>query len=216
MTAQCENAAAGTPDVAQQHLQDRRRPDDLNALGVLRPADGVADARRSFPAQTRCKSLRQLREKLFAEHRSAAPPTPACSARSAACSTWKTQRGCCRVGSPRTSASLRFAAAIFAVAAARGVMPSWSGRSLIRSTLRTARSRDRTVSFQRSSRRRSRRGLRYHGIFAEDRGRIGVVQDILVELLVVFQNVVDQTRPGRECQSRPAVAPRCPPSRTCA
>ena len=45
MSAQRVHAAAGTPDVAEQQLQHRRRADDLCAEGVLRPADGIDDRR---------------------------------------------------------------------------------------------------------------------------------------------------------------------------
>jgi hypothetical protein len=37
MTAQSEDASARPSDVAEQELKDRRRPDDLRSLGLLRP-----------------------------------------------------------------------------------------------------------------------------------------------------------------------------------
>ena len=43
MAAQRENAAAGTPDIAEQPLQDRGGADHLHAGRVMRPADRVAD-----------------------------------------------------------------------------------------------------------------------------------------------------------------------------
>ena len=41
--AQGEDASAGPPDVAEQQLQDRGRPDDLHARAVLGPAHRVAE-----------------------------------------------------------------------------------------------------------------------------------------------------------------------------
>jgi hypothetical protein len=41
-----ENRHAPIARQTQQQLQDRRRPDDLHAGRVLRPADGVADRAR--------------------------------------------------------------------------------------------------------------------------------------------------------------------------
>src|ERR1700693_22643 len=43
VTAQCENPAARTADVAEQKLQDGRGANDLNALGMLRPTERIAD-----------------------------------------------------------------------------------------------------------------------------------------------------------------------------
>ena len=47
MTAQREDAAAGTSDVAEEKLQDRCGANDLHAGRMLRPADRIAN-RRSF------------------------------------------------------------------------------------------------------------------------------------------------------------------------
>ena len=46
VAAQRVDAAARSPDVAEQQLQHRRRANDLRAERVLRPADGVDDRRR--------------------------------------------------------------------------------------------------------------------------------------------------------------------------
>ena len=43
MAAQRQNSAARAADIAQQQLQDRRGANDLHALGMLGPADGIAD-----------------------------------------------------------------------------------------------------------------------------------------------------------------------------
>src|SRR5215203_6523706 len=47
--AQRHDAASGAPDVAEQELEDRRRTDDLHALGMLRPADRIAERRGLLP-----------------------------------------------------------------------------------------------------------------------------------------------------------------------
>src|SRR6478735_7502166 len=46
MASQSQNSPAGTPDVSQKQLQDGCRADDLHALGMLSPADGVTDGSR--------------------------------------------------------------------------------------------------------------------------------------------------------------------------
>ena len=48
VSAEGENAAAGPSDIAQQHLQDRSRANDLHALGVLRESHSVADGSGLF------------------------------------------------------------------------------------------------------------------------------------------------------------------------
>ena len=118
MSAQRQDAAARASDVAEQQLQNRGRANDLHALRVLRPAHRVADGRRSSPGRKRCRTSPPPSGIASAERRSVARPSPACSARSAVFKTWKTQRGCCSVGSASYVGHLRgFAAAIFAVAA---------------------------------------------------------------------------------------------------
>jgi hypothetical protein len=46
--AQRHDPAAGTADVAEEQLHDRRGPDDLHTGRVLCPADGVRDGRGLF------------------------------------------------------------------------------------------------------------------------------------------------------------------------
>jgi hypothetical protein len=50
VAAQREDAAAGAADVAQQALDDRGGTDDLDADGVMRPADRVAKCPGLLPA----------------------------------------------------------------------------------------------------------------------------------------------------------------------
>jgi hypothetical protein len=78
-----EDAAAGTADVAEQELHDRRRPDGLDAGRVLRPADGVADGGRPLAAGAVAQRLRDGEERSRGTPQISSPP-PACSARSAA------------------------------------------------------------------------------------------------------------------------------------
>src|SRR5579862_1308791 len=63
--AQGQDAAAGTADVPQQQLEDRRGSYDLNALGVLRPTQGVANGASLVWARRGSKSLRHLQENIF-------------------------------------------------------------------------------------------------------------------------------------------------------
>ena len=64
MSAQREDAAAGTPDVAEQQLQNRRRPDDLHAGRVLRPADGVADGAGALGARRAAERVGDAQERV--------------------------------------------------------------------------------------------------------------------------------------------------------
>ncbi len=50
MAAQGHNAAAGTTDIAEQQLDHGGGANNLHALRLLRPADGVADGRCAFAA----------------------------------------------------------------------------------------------------------------------------------------------------------------------
>ena len=62
--AQRHDPAAGAAHVAQQRLQDRRRPDVLGAHAVLGPADRVDERRRPVAAAVGGDPLGHLRERL--------------------------------------------------------------------------------------------------------------------------------------------------------
>ena len=64
MAAQRHDAAAGPADVAQQQLQHRGGADDLHALGLVRPADRVAEGRRALGAGVFGQRVGDLVEKL--------------------------------------------------------------------------------------------------------------------------------------------------------
>ena len=55
-------AAAGPADVAEQELDDRRGADDLDADGVLRPADRVGERAGALAARVRAERLRDQRK----------------------------------------------------------------------------------------------------------------------------------------------------------
>ena len=99
MPAQRHDAAAGPPDVAQQKLQDRRRADDLHALGLVRLADRVAERRRPLRAGVVGQRVGDLVEQLRRDAADLLAPSPACSAGKCRRNAWKTQRGCSSVGS---------------------------------------------------------------------------------------------------------------------
>src|ERR671937_324325 len=56
--AQRRDDAAGPPDVAEQELQDRGRPNDLHTGRVLRPADRVAEGAGALAARVGAERLR--------------------------------------------------------------------------------------------------------------------------------------------------------------
>jgi hypothetical protein len=65
VTAEGHDAAAGPPDVPEQQLQQRRRADHLDAVGVLGPGDGVAERRRSLRAGVGGQRLGDFQEGLL-------------------------------------------------------------------------------------------------------------------------------------------------------
>ena len=65
MPAQGKNSAARAADVAQQQLQNRRRANDLHALGVLRPSHGVADGCGFVRTRGIAKCLGDFQEQLL-------------------------------------------------------------------------------------------------------------------------------------------------------
>src|SRR5207237_9364734 len=65
MSTQCQNAAAGTANVSQQQLQNRRGSDDLDPDGMLGPAHGVADSPSFLWTRSRDKRLGSLYEDIF-------------------------------------------------------------------------------------------------------------------------------------------------------
>src|SRR3954467_14639982 len=48
MSAQSHDASTRSPNITQKELKDRRRPNNLHALGLLRPAHRVAERARPF------------------------------------------------------------------------------------------------------------------------------------------------------------------------
>src|SRR5260370_30488117 len=60
MAAQREDAAARTPDVAEQQLQDGRRANDLRAVTLLRRAERVADRAGPLPSGVLGQNLSDL------------------------------------------------------------------------------------------------------------------------------------------------------------
>lgn len=60
--AQRQDAAARTPDVAEEQLQDRRGADDLGAAGMLREASRVAERRCAIAARVAADELADLHD----------------------------------------------------------------------------------------------------------------------------------------------------------
>src|SRR5438445_335050 len=62
--AEPHDPAAGPPDVPEQQLDHGRRPDDLDALRVLRPSDGVDEGPRLFRPRALAERACDLEEVL--------------------------------------------------------------------------------------------------------------------------------------------------------
>ena len=92
--AQRQDAAAWPADVAEQRLQDGRGADVLHADGVLRPPDAVDERGRPLPAGVRRDQLADPEERRPAARRRPAPPSPVCTARSAASGSGRRTAGC--------------------------------------------------------------------------------------------------------------------------
>src|SRR5579859_1440292 len=58
VTAQCQNSSAGTAHVTQQQLHDCSCTDDLDTLGLLCPANCIAEAGRALASRVRYQCLR--------------------------------------------------------------------------------------------------------------------------------------------------------------
>ena len=65
MPAEGDDAAAGTADVSEQELDDRRCADVLDPDRVLGPADRVDDRARPFAARVLAERFRDLEELLL-------------------------------------------------------------------------------------------------------------------------------------------------------
>ena len=83
VTAQRQDAAARSADVAEQQLKNRRGANDLHAGRMLRPADRVADGRRAFRSGGAAEGVGDARN-ASAGRRRPPRPSPACNAQSAA------------------------------------------------------------------------------------------------------------------------------------
>ena len=69
VAAQRHDAAARPADVAEQKLQQRAGADDLDAVGVLRPGDGVGERRRPVRAGVGQDRLGDLEKRFLAGSR---------------------------------------------------------------------------------------------------------------------------------------------------
>src|SRR6202040_151212 len=65
MAAQRENPAAWTADIAEEQLQDGCRANDLHAVGMLRPANGVTDGRGFIGTGSGTKRFRKLEKDIL-------------------------------------------------------------------------------------------------------------------------------------------------------
>ncbi len=99
MAAKGQDAAAGAADIAEQQLQDRGAANDLDAAGMLRPTDGIANGGGFFGSGCGAIGFCDVEERVFAKRRSSVSTICGRVARKMFAENWKTQRGCCSVGS---------------------------------------------------------------------------------------------------------------------
>src|SRR6478736_4667405 len=65
MAAQCQNSPAGPADVTKQQLQNRRRANDLHALGMLSPPNCVANRRGPLGSGRGRERMRDFVKKIW-------------------------------------------------------------------------------------------------------------------------------------------------------
>ena len=214
MSAQGEDAAAGPPDIAEQQLQDRRRANDLHALGVLRPSHGVADGAGLLRPGGIAEGFRNFVEQLlrnagvaFDQFRRVAREVPPQDLEDAARMLQRgiglvlarscplRRRGLCRDRLPRRSGRACSPPAFFLLRSF--VEP---GIRIVFLLLLVPAGEDAAQVFGVAE------------IFANDHGRVGVVLHILAEVLVVLQRVVNQAAEeenvGTRAQRHPDVGHR--------
>src|SRR5207245_6431571 len=62
--AQRQDAGAGPAEISQQKLEQRAAPDDLRAVGMLRPCHGVSERRRSVGAGAGQNGVRHFQKRV--------------------------------------------------------------------------------------------------------------------------------------------------------
>ncbi len=188
MAAQREDAAAGTPDVTEQQLQDRCRPDDLHPGRVLREADGVADGAGALRSGRAAEGAGDAQERVAPARRTLLPPSPACSGRSGASGSERPSAGAEALDRGASSCSRR----------------PMTVRCEYRSSLRVP-AREETIEL-----------LGANVSCVDDRRRVGVGDDVVAELEAVRRERSSPSRLRKPCRCRRAAVPTCRPSPTCA
>ena len=156
-----------------------------------------------------------------------ARPSPACSGRSAASAPGTRSAGAAasrrararrRRSSRRRSRATRRAPAAFTGCRRRGRRTAWSR---CRRRLRPPRPRTATTSVSYVPARRVEAGeqavevLGVAEVLAEDRRAVGVRDDVLAEVALVFEDVVDERRRGTRCRCRRGAGRARRPPRSC-
>ena len=210
----------GPSDIAQQQLQNRRRADDLHALGVLRPAHGVADRRRSSPDRMPTQNASATFRNSFLRHaavllhhlRRVAREMPLQNLEHAA-RVLQRRIGfvdrCVLPASPPRSLPWPPPASEWPGAASClssflrcALVEPGLGIVLLLLRSQPEKTPPRSSVSRKSSRRSSPRWCS--------------ARTYSWKSFVILENVVDQCRRGRGCRCRRAAAPRCRPSPKCA
>ena len=212
-------AAAGPADVAEQELDDRRGTDVLDADRVLRPADRVAERRSSARGPSSRTAPRRPRRTPPRCSRTRRRRAPACSGAKWRFRIWKTQRGCCSVGSSSggSPSERRAGAAVpdCCPFAREALLAPAGGGVHVHALVLPAR-RVVLLCSRLPAREEPVEVLGVGEVLADDHRSIRVVDDVLLEPRVVLEDVVDDARRGRRCPSRPGSRPTASPSRSCA
>src|ERR687897_3646262 len=200
--AQRHDAAARTPDVAQEELQDRGRTDDLHALGMLRPADRVAQRRGLLPSRVLGQGPGYLEESLLRgaadllDHLGRVPGEVALEDLEHAARVLQRH-----VGRPRHTGMHLPALSLTGLAHYASLAPPDGGVIDRVSLVTPARRVVQFAIFVPTG--EQARGVGFLEILGYDRGRVGVDLDVFLEVLLVLEDVVDQAPEERDIGAGP-------------
>src|SRR5437588_7703134 len=191
MTAQGQDASARTSHVAEQELKDRGGSNDLRSLGLLGPAQRVADRASLFRARGGAKRVRNFQEPLLGNSAKALNQLRRVPRemplQHLVHASWMVKRQvafaideiCC--GS----------STIFAVAGVRCVVPGYRFAALSTAFVEPA-TRVVLLVFRVPARKHAPQILGVLEIFRKNERSVGVMDHVLAKVFPVFENVMNE------------------------
>ena len=203
VTAQSKNPAARPPNISQQKLQDRRRPNDLHSIRMLRPAHRVADCAGLLWAGSRSERFRGLQENLFGDT-AVALHHLWCVTGEVALQNLEHAAGMFeRRISFELARVLSLSAAVLAMPASDIGMARLLASSLLaRSALIQPRLRAVLPLVSVPTGEQTVQVFCIPKIVAQDRGRVGVIYHVLAEFFAVLKDVMDESAEENDVAAR--------------